>query len=270
MPWDGAYPWSIGVAADDLVVGVDDTYWTTGDGADWAEITRREWEEKTGSPPTPIDIPEPPDPAITPESEQQLIATLFAEMSANTSLISENPEILQLLPGPEPRFDTTQLGREIEFEPLSPDDPFTEAVAGEAFRDPLPGPSGPTVLVGPITPRNGWTFGQDPMLGKSYMLFWLTNSNGMCGGSMAGGGCRGAEALGMGSADAKAITDDDGLILVPLDTSVVVLRFNADTALWQRPTGGWAIFPTSVDGDDTYWVDAYDADGNVIATTERR
>ena len=29
-----------------------------------------------------------------------------------------------------------------------------------------------------------------------------------------------------------------------------------------------ASYWSRVDGDDTFWIDAYDADGNLIATTE--
>ena len=49
-----------------------------------------------------------------------------------------------------------------------------------------------------------------------------------------------------------------------------MLRYNADTAPWQRPTEGWVNFPPNVDGDYTYRIDLYDADGNLIATSDKR
>lgn len=231
-------------------------FWSTTDGAHWSSITQEHYESATRTRTIPLeDGPEPPDNEPTSAELRPRVDGYFDELAQDAAVISESPLILQLPPGPEPRFDPSRLGEEIPFEPLKPDDPRVTAIAEEYsdFSDPtdhgLP-PDGPTLFIG--RPRSA-----------EYRLIRSTDCDALCLG------IEGLQAAGETSADVWIDTDSSfDLFMVPLETAVVVVRFNASDSLWQRPTGGWAIFPNSAGGDGTYWVDLYDADGNLIATTE--
>lgn len=252
---------SVGVAVllqDSVGFAESHEFFITSDGAEWEAISEAEYEELTGLPVYgPDENPVPPDQAVETPDGQQAVDERFARIGEGATVLSDDPPMVQPLPGPEPRFDTFTLGEEIPFTSLTPDHPLAQDLAANFydFIDPLPLPTGPIVFVGHASGTLG-----------GYRLLWPTETNGYCGGTQTGGGCLGSQ--GIVPEDGVAVFDDDGLVTVPLDASVVVLRFNTETSLWQRPTGGWAIFPTAVDGDDTYWIDVYDADGNLMATTE--
>lgn len=270
----GALPWStdtysvdrLDVIGDQVVVllridGVDEhEFFVTSDGSEWSPISEEEYEELTGRPVFgPDENPVPPDQPVEALDNQRAVDERFSSISQGAGVLSEDPFMVQPLPGPEPRFDSSSLGEEIPFSPLTPDHALVQELAAGFydFIDPLPLPTGAIVFVGHVSEALG-----------GYRLFWPTATNGYCEATPAdgGGGCPGSR--GIVPEAGEAVFEDDGLVVVPLDASVVVLRYNADTSLWQRPTGGWAIFPTAVDGDDTYWIDVYDADGNLMATTE--
>ena len=252
------HPVSVGVAVRLEDSAGESEFFVTSDGAEWEAISEVEYEELTGLPIFgPDENPVPPDQAVETADGQQAVDERFAGVGDGATVLSENPLMVQPVPGPEPSFDTSNLGEEISYTPLTPDHPLARDLAATFydFIDPLPLPTGPIVFVGHVSEALG-----------GYGLFWPTEANGYCTGTPTGGRCLGS--YGMIPEEGVAVFENDGLVVVPLEASVVVFRFNADTSLWQRPTGGWAIFPTSVDGDDTYWVDVYDADGDLMATTE--
>ena len=266
-PWDPNSWFEIDVVGDEFVVNAGYSYWTTIDGVDWVELSESEYESKTG---TVIvgdeNAPEPPDPSFPEDLDRAAIEAHFDELAQNAVVVSEDPLILQLLPGPEPRFDTSALGDEIPFEPLSGGDRRVDwlvQMIAEGAGAPGPQPDGPVLFVGHVTDETMALPHTDMDRLADWRMLWASGCSFECLGV---GGLQEAGEL---SGDIWTDRNPGLLIAVPLDTAVVAVRYNAEAALWQRPTGGWAIFPLSVDGDDTYWIDAYDAGGKLIATTEK-
>lgn len=254
------------VVANELLVNAGSTYWSTSDGVRWEELSETQYETKTGKViVAPEDIPEAPDPWFPEDLDRDAIDAHFDELAQNAVVISEDPLILQLLPGPEPRFDTSDLGTELPFEALTSGDPRVEWLVQDisSAGDPGPRPDGPVLFIGHLPSSATVPYNHMDEVAGSRML-WAADCRFECLG------VEGLQAAGELEGDIWTDRHPGLWIAVPLNTSAVAVRYNADTALWQRPTGGWAIFPVSVDGDDTYWIDAYDADGALIATTGQR
>ena len=59
------------------------------------------------------------------------------------------------------------------------------------------------------------------------------------------------------------------MIQVPLDASIVTLAVGNNEPSWQRPIGGWSLFPATVETTTRYRVEVYDAAGDMIEVVER-
>ncbi len=61
----------------------------------------------------------------------------------------------------------------------------------------------------------------------------------------------------------------DVSVRVPEGTAVVRLSIDASEAQWQRPRGGWALFPLTVRDPARFTVEAYDAEGTLMGQWEQ-
>lgn len=200
-------------------------------------------------------------------------------------------EVLRLTISPEPKFETSALGREVVFEPSKGDDISTQVSQlifdnlppGYEYPIPMdleslegrlialitdPDAANAQTLAGPIQyvghmADNGrhlivWKI--DNGLGLSVL-----SNGGLTGSALSccGGGPRGDYGLWLGGGDGSTA---EIVVAVPLETSVVGITKPDGTRLWQRPIGGWGVFevaewPESAPGPT---VVAYDDLGNEI------
>ena len=186
--------------------------------------------------------------------------------SIGGDVLSEDPYVVQAEPGPEPRFDTSQLGEELALVPASSAEVVSELLDGR----PLDGgvlatESRPVIVIGTV---------QVPESDRSVTsLQWFTEAGVPCEGSADGAGfgsaCGSVPLSRLGVTGGGYIEDDEGnregeiTYNVPLETSVVQ-ALAGSSSYWQRPIGGYGVFVYggSVEGPTT--IIAYDAEGNEI------
>lgn len=182
-------------------------------------------------------------------------------------VLSEEPYVIQADESPEPRFDVARLGVEVPLEPVE----SAEAVPdfdqlGFFNQGPLATENRPVIVIG-ATERS------ELDLPPVVLMLWFTESGEICEGASDGDGMGigcGFLPLGrLGLSGGSSMEDEDGNVRgevtynVPLETSVVQAIAGSET-FWQRPIGGYGLFPYGGDIPQTTAVVAYDADGNEI------
>lgn len=170
--------------------------------------------------------------------------------------------VLTVVEGPQPRFDTSRLGREQPW--LSQPPPDIKLPAPVFMRDPAEGY--PFVFIG-TNPAHQES--DEPETG-SLLRWWKSPSAGViwwCTGKLpeGGGGCGiGARGeYGMGWSGDGPVTID---MLVPDDTAVAVLSIDGRAVAWQRPRGR-TIMLAHAPRVEAYTITTYDASGDVIDET---
>ena len=192
--------------------------------------------------------------------------TPAADIGQGEVVLLEEPLVVRGAPGPDPAFDTSDLGvevvledpsdiegsiRRVENDLLSPTDEVTKhVVAGELV-------SGSMAGIVQTTGERGW-------------CLWIippTEARPSCSGRNDNspealvGGNPGTDTPSDGANDLQGT-----FAWGPLspEVSVVTVAFG-DTTLWQRPVGGIALFDIDNPGRDDIRYTAYDEHGNVIA-----
>ena len=186
------------------------------------------------------------------------------------SVLSEDPYVIQARSGPEPRFDTSELGEELPLVPATSVDVvplhlFTGSFGGEAAAT----EERPVIVMG--TARQ-----PDSDHPAVTTLVWITQTGDTCEGTASddgmGSGC-GFEIMSrFGLGGASTTETDEGVILsgdvsytVPLETSVVQIGTSTRT-YWQRPLGGYGVVPFGDTVDRPTSITAYDAEGNELGS----
>jgi hypothetical protein len=182
-------------------------------------------------------------------------------------VIHENPIIYQALPGPQPGFDVSALGAEIELAGVAASTGLSDSTVSyiEGFFDigfgghqaPM---EGPIIHIGSIDDgtRLVLAFAND-------LDFWEMTIDGT--GTGAGGGNFGAR---YGYGDVGAGSNGGGRwvirVRVPLETSVMILELSDGSTYWQRPIAGHGLFPVQGSDYATFsgTVTALAADGTTI------
>jgi hypothetical protein len=197
------------------------------------------------------------------EIARRLADGYFDFASVGATILGEDPRMLQPPVGPQPEFDTSGLGTQLSMIPAEsgddiPDTFFAQAQAPRMGEHVL-NPKRPVIHV-------GYLEGIDTRL-----IVYGTNSNGYCVSADGGTACGdfsqypyGVVMSGTGSGGG------DVSVRVPEGTSVVRLSIDGSEAQWQRPRGGWALFPLTVLEPALFTVEAYDANGGLIGQWEQR
>jgi hypothetical protein len=88
-------------------------YWTSLDGSTWTELSLDEWDQQTAGMKSQAF-----EDQFDREPDESLLEYLDAVLPLATP-VSDDPATVQLAPGPEPLFDTSQLGPEVLLIPTS-------------------------------------------------------------------------------------------------------------------------------------------------------
>lgn len=172
-------------------------------------------------------------------------------------VLSTNPDVIQAVEGPEPRFDPSQLGEELRLMPVDTTEglPIPPTAIARATED------RPVVIIGTVEQP-----GSDapPVTG----VLWFTPTHMTC----VGGGTGDSMASGCGFLlhqvfgvwTQSTMTEYSYLdYRVPLDTSVVqIVTVSED--YWQRPRGGVGLVSFGDTIGRPSILIAYDVEGNEI------
>jgi len=200
-------------------------------------------------------------PAIGATISQEYLDAVLGD----AEIIHQDPVVYQPQPGPEPQFDTSNLGTEVKLEAATA---ATESLDStlqtiDTFRGPRflgatqPPLQGPIIYVGAIDDgaRLVLAFIND----RDYFEITVKGSEAGAGGGRLGAFHYGWTGGGGGG---------DGWYMnvrVPLETSVVVFESDDGATLWQRPIAGYGLFPVTSDMSRTSGtITAFAADGTVI------
>lgn len=185
-------------------------------------------------------------------------------------VLSEDPYVIQAPLGPEPRFDTSDLGEELTLEPAMSAGvvpaTLSERVVGVVDYDTASATAErPVVVIG--TSHQPGSKAEGPGVTA---LVWFTDVSTTCvGRSMGtgmGSGC-GSEILGTFGFGGESRLDgaSSASYTVPLETSVVQIIANS-SSYWQRPAGGHGVIAYDDNLGRPVELIAYDADGNEIGS----
>lgn len=188
--------------------------------------------------------------------------------SAAISPADTAPPIVQGETGPDPSFDTRNLGAAQSLTAVSDTTrigSLVEKVDGEILQVTVLGqtPNGKTALI---------VHGQlERDSGLIQLRCFITDEGGACAGdsvNAASGNPDGLFPPGLLTHGlVYGIVGDEGVLAweVPEDTSVVVLTING-TSTWQTPVSRVAVFDTDLSDGDTIELQALDRDGDVLDT----
>ena len=224
-------------------------YWSSSDGVNWVELTEDEWDEKSSG----------IDPTRDPEPDSSVVA-YFDAVASNGTVIPDEAVVIQPAQGPEPQFDTSTLGRQIPLEPAAPGVTVARRLRNFSDdHDEEPTVFGLILYIGRIA---------EPF--EAEFLVWTDDQkSGWCEAFLEPG--RG----GIGGCIERPLNTDDPLmfrtsehfvLFVPLDAAAVVLTLADGEPMWQRPIGGWALFPRNLNPNAPWTLEIYDATGSIIAT----
>jgi hypothetical protein len=202
-------------------------------------------------------------PAIGAAISQEFLDALLG----GAQIIHEDPIIYQAVPGPQPGFDVSALGAEIELAGVAASTGLSDSTVSyiEGFFD-IGFGANPAPMAGPIIHIGSIDDGTRLVLAFANDLdFWEMTIDGT--GTGAGGGNFGAR---YGYGDVGIASNGDGRwvisVRVPLETSVVLLELADRSTYWQRPIAGHGLF--AVQGSDyatfSGTVTALAADGTTI------
>jgi hypothetical protein len=186
------------------------------------------------------------------------------------SVLSEDPYVIQAKSGPEPRFDTSELGEELPLVPaMSVDVAPLHLLTGSFGEEAAATEERPVIVMG--TTRQ-----PDSDHPAVTALVWITQTGVTCEGTASGdglgSGC-GFEIMSRFGLGGGSITEtDEGVILsgdvsytVPLETSVVQI-VTPSQSYWQRPLGGYGVVPFGDTVDRPTSIVAYDAEHNELGS----
>jgi hypothetical protein len=179
-------------------------------------------------------------PAIGATISQEYLETVLGD----AQIIHQDPVIYQPLPGPQPGFDTSNLGTEVDLKAATASTVFSDSTleliesSGRGLllgADPTPG-RGPIIHIGSVDDgtRLVLAFIND----RDYLEMNVHGSGAGSGTSTLGAFYDYGETGGSSSGSRWHIR-----VRVPLETSVVVLELDNGTTLWQRPIAGYGLFP---------------------------
>lgn len=187
-----------------------------------------------------------------------------------SSVVSEDPYVVQAAPGSEPRFDTSELGEELPLVPATSGDVLPRSMFDGPNPDrPAATQDRPVVVIGTVDqPGSDWP----PVTA----LVWFTVSGVTCEGTTSDGGVGSGCGFEIGSrfgiGGGSTTSDEDGELVsadvsyvVPLETSVVQI-LTASQSYWQQPVGGYGVIPYGDTVEQPRSIVAYDADGNEIGS----
>jgi hypothetical protein len=219
-------------------------YWSSPDGAVWAELTAQEWDEKSGGVQRTI-FPEERD------GPDASVIDYFDAVAASGTPIPDDMLVIQPALGPEPQFDTSTLGRQIPLELAEPDVSVVGGI-GVDWNDPTSRPAEPILYVGRI---------EDPFE-SDFVVY--ASADGLCQLLVSlGGVCQRTE-LDPVKPFQDLGAQDLIVMFVPLDAAAVVLTLDDDEPMWQRPIGGWALMPGQIHPTTRYTLEIYDEAGAII------
>lgn len=211
------------------------------------------------------------------------------------TVLSADPLVMQAPLGPEPAFDLTPLGTELEFTPVtSLDDPdVRDALAAldaevAEMREDIPEAAELTV---PKVTVSGWLAGKlwltvvadrpipagEPITNPEadvwrYSWTWFGEGSSVFG--TPGAPVAATSVDGMAPPTETVDVFDQGvagsfptgpIYVSRLPAAVAVVSYtDADQRFWERPRGGVAAFPAVVNRIATYTIRAYAADGTVL------
>ncbi len=197
------------------------------------------------------------------------------------TVLSEDPLIVSAAPAPEPAFDTSGLGQEVVIDPVVELDVGIEELIGRTGTSGLsPGTLVKATVIGRLDGQPWVTAVWDkaatetPVPVEAGQVFRSWSLAGT-GGSSVGdpveqGSLRYLEppALEDDWDDGVGFTTPEGTVEwgpLPAEVSVVTFADDEDV-LWTRPSGGVALIPSSIDPGESFTVEAFDADGELLAT----
>ncbi len=209
------------------------------------------------------------------------------EMSEEVSLIlpgeivlSEDPLIVVAAIGPEVRFDTSELGQEVVFEPITElDDEVRQLMEPRWGPSPEAASLTKGTLIGRISgmPFVG-TIVDGPDLRSDGSIYPFGSNVRFRGLGSTGGGRASGMPVSLPSTEllvnkaglAEANLEFWGEIVawgyLPVETAVVTLE-GPSHQTWMRPRGGVGAFPATFEDGDIVTVVAYDADGQELGRT---
>jgi hypothetical protein len=208
----------------------------------------------------------------SPAVEEAVTEAFFDAALSTARVIHDDPRVHQPAFGPEPRFDTTELGTEVPLIPATAD----VGLSPEELRDideRLPGTSlessaslrGPILHIGALEDGSRLILTFDGGSGYIERTFgadrWWSGGAGTLGSYFYG------EVGSGGSSDGPTYVR----IRVPFATSVVVLTTDGGVQLWQRPIAGHALIPVDSPAGQrpTGTVTALGANGETIGQWQR-
>ena len=194
-------------------------------------------------------IPGTAEIVYSPAVEEAVTEAFFDAVLSTARVIHDDPRVHQPAVGPEPRFDTTELGTEVPLIPattdvgLSPEDlrDIDRLLTVERLVEPSSAESSGS-LRGPILHIGALEDGSRLILtfdGGSDYFERIFRAGGWSGGGGTLGSYFYGEVGSGGSSDGPTYVR----IRVPLETSVVVLGTDGGVQLWQRPIAGHALIP---------------------------
>ncbi len=203
----------------------------------------------------------------SPDFQLMLADQYFERIATGATRIGEDPLTYQAALGPEPKFDTSRMGTEVELAQATDssvisqmfwDLTATPIFEDEAVRD----PESAVYHIGLLDQT-------DTRLVVYRNVDGERCENELMPGGGAGGGCGDAfgryryGAMGYGGVEGETA---NLRVEVPPGTSVVAVTVDDGQPMWQRPTAGLALFPAQIEDYDfvEFDVAAYDTLGHVI------
>lgn len=184
-------------------------------------------------------------------------------------VLSEDPYVIQAMRGPEPRFDTSQLGAELPLASATSASVVPQQMFTGTFGDEPPAATEerPVIVMG--TARQ-----PDSDLPPVTVLVWFSQTGATCQGTatsqlMGSRGC-GFEILrhlgvtGGFTEESSQGVSGEVVYTVSLETSVVQIVTESGARYWQQPSGGYGVVPWGDTVDQPTKLVGLDADGNEI------
>ena len=207
-----------------------------------------------------------PESELSPELHDAWIDR-YVEALRGGGVLSDDPYVIRAGEVAAPRFDVDLLGREVALAPVDSRDELPEMeelssggqlVAATEDR--------PVVVLGSVDRSE---MDQPPVS----LMVWFTRTDEVCVGEFYGdgvaSGCGFLPLVHFGVTGESSVQGDDGFVYgevtysVPLETAVVQALTGSET-FWQRPIGGYGLFPYGGSVPKAATIIAYDADGNEI------
>jgi len=203
---------------------------------------------------------------VSPAQLEAIFDRLLSDLGIEV-VLSQDPYVIQAGEGAVPLFDVGSLGREIPLEPVPSFDLLPETSGMGSLGEAVIGTEDrPVVVLGSVDRS-------ELELAPIYLMLWFTETGDLCEGWSDGEGtassCGFIPLVHLGGTGESSVQGDDGFVYgevtysVPLETAVVQALTGSET-FWQRPIGGYGVFPYGGSVPKATTIVAFDDEGNEI------